>query len=496
MRLRVKDMDIATGGVSIVLLNSKDALEMDLHAMDRVLVNKGKIMHTAIVDIGESRKAVRPGKIGFFEETMDDMRAREGDVVEVSVANKPVSVQYIKKKLEGKILTRKEIDCIVKDIVDENLTDVELTYFVSACYANDMTLTETVNLTKAIVRHGGQLKIRGRKLMDKHCTGGVPGNRTTMMIVPIVTAAGLTMPKTSSRSITSPAGTADTMEVIAPVSIPIPRMKQIINNVGGCIVWGGAFSLAQADDKLIQVRHPMSLDPEGMLLSSIIAKKAAVNSTHVLVDIPLGPDTKIRTRKEAEHLEREFKKVGKRLGIKMHVMISKGNQPIGNGMGPALEARDALWILRNDQRAPRDLRKKGLYMAGRLMQIAGLKDPFKKAEQLLVSGKAYEKMKEIISAQGGDPEVDPEKIPVGRHTHTVRAGKSGKIADMNNIIFSRTARIAGAPLDKGAGIYLHDIKERMKVRKGQKLYTIYAESKEKLRYAFEAVKSSPPVSIR
>jgi AMP phosphorylase len=315
MKLKVKDMDIATGGVLIVLVNEEDAHGLDLHYGDRVKIIKGKKTTTATINVAESKKAVPAGKIGL-------------------IAEKPVGVSYIQKKLNGGKLTKQEIDEIVKEIVKNNLTSIELTYFISACFTNGMTLAETIALTKAIVKYGSRLNIKKYPIIDKHSSGGVPGNRTTMVIVPIIAAAGLTMPKTSSRSITSPAGTADSMEVLAPVSLTLEKMKKVIMKTNTCIVWGGAIDLAAADDKLIKLRHPLSLDPEGMLLASILAKKAAVNSTHVLIDIPLGKDTKIKTKKRANHLKRLFIKIGKRLGMKIHVILTNGEEPIGNGIGP------------------------------------------------------------------------------------------------------------------------------------------------------------------
>lgn len=482
MRLKVKDMDISTGGIQVVLLNRNDAEKLDLHPEDRIRIKKGRKFTSAVLDIAESKKAVPKGSIGVFEEVLKKVGAKQGDIIKIDLEEKPDSVHFIKKKLFGDPLTKKEIDKIVKDIVEGNLSEIEMTYFISACFSNKMSMDETVNLTRSIVEHGDRLKLNSRVILDKHCTGGVPGNRTTMLVVPIIAAAGLTIPKTSSRSITSPSGTADTMEVLASVSIDVKHMKKIVEKVNACIVWGGALNLASADDKLIKIRHPVSLDPEGMLLASIMAKKHAVNAKKVLIDIPLGRDTKIKNKKDAMHLKREFVKLGKRLGMHVKVMLSDGTQPIGNGIGPSLEAKDVLYVLKRDQRRPLDLERKSLHMASILMSMAGIKEAKRKAKDILESGLAYKKMKEIISAQGGNPNINPDNIPLGRFKYTINAWKSGKIIDIDNRQIARIARIAGAPLDKNAGIFLYK-HERQKVSIGEPIFTIYSDSKTKMKYA-------------
>ncbi|MBW2966610.1 AMP phosphorylase [Candidatus Woesearchaeota archaeon] len=495
MKLRVKDLDIATGGVLVVLLNEKDAHKLDLHHQDRVRIKKGKKITSAIINIAESKKALPPGKIGFYEEILDLLKAKKGDIIDIDIEEKPLGISYIQKKLEGHELTNEEIDELVKEIVKNKLTSIELTYFIAACFTKRMTLRETVALTKAIVKYGSKLKLKRKIILDKHCSGGVPGNRTTMVLVPIIAAAGLTMPKTSSRSITSPAGTADTMEVLAPVSLSLDKMKKAVSKTNACIVWGGAIDLAAADDKLIKLRHPLSLDPEGMLLASILAKKAAVNSTHILIDIPLGKDTKIKTKKQAKHLKRLFVKIGKKLGMKIYVILTDGSEPIGNGIGPALEARDILWLLKRDPRRPMDLENKCISMAIKMLEITGIKNAKQKVIEILDSGQAYGKMREIIKAQGGNPNIDPDKIKLGKYFYTFKAPVTGKITDVDNFTINKIARIAGAPVDKGAGIYFYNKHEGQKIKKGEPLMTIYAENPVRLKYALNILKRIDGVKI-
>jgi len=485
MRFKVKDVDIATGGTLVAILNKKDALMLDLHTGDRLKISRGNKATVAVLDIAVSDKLVKRGQIGLMEEVLEKIGAKQGSVVNISIDEKPKSIALIKKKLDGFRLSPEETELIVRDIVNNKLTSVEITYFVAAGYVQGIDLDETVALTKAMINTGKILKVDRYPVVDKHCIGGVAGNRTTMVVVPLLVAAGYCMPKTSSRSITSPSGTADTMEVLCNVNLDIEQIRKVVDKVGGCITWGGAVNLAPADDKIITVEHPLSVDAEGQLLASILAKKGSVSATHILIDIPVGKGAKVQNLKHAKHLRKLFLKVGKRLNMKIHVVITDGSQPIGNGIGPALEARDVLWVLQNHPNAPKDLKHKSLVLASEIMAAYPLswksRHSYRYTKELLESGKAWETMRNIIIAQGAKI-LDPKMISVGKFTLDVKSSSDGKVSHIDNIAISRIARVAGAPFDKGAGIYLyHHVGDV--VKRGDVLFTIYADNKQKLAYA-------------
>ncbi|HDD70731.1 MAG TPA: AMP phosphorylase [Candidatus Woesearchaeota archaeon] len=496
MKLKVKDVDIATGGVRIIILNSADAQKLDLHHMDRVMVRKSNRKITAVVDIAESEKAVPKGRIGLMEEVLDDVNAKEGDIVDIKLAKKPESVSYIKKKLDGKRLNYNQIKEIIKDITLNNLTDIELTTFVTSYYIRKSDMQEVADLTRAMIETGEKLNFdKGKIIVDLHSIGGVPNNRTTMIVVPILVAAGYKFPKTSSRAITSPAGTADTMEVLCSVKHSVQKLKRIIKKVGGFIVWGGSVNLAPADDRIIQVERPLSIDSEAQMMASIMAKKASVGSTHLLLEIPVGRETKIKRKSRAEHLKKRFRSLGRKMGIKVKTIICNGNEPVGNGIGPVLEARDVLWILKGDKRGPSDLKNKSLMMAGNLLNFVGATTRGRKmAKEILESGKAYEAFIRIVKAQGGK-EIDPDSLKAGRFSYDVCSERDGYISGFDNQGIARVARIAGAPRDKKAGIYLYK-HAGDKVKKGDKIFTIYTENKIKLSYAKEAMKKTKTYILR
>ena len=492
VKLKVKKIDVETGGIPVVSLNKKQAEELDINPMDRVEVDyKGKKV-IAAVDVSEF--VIKKDEIGIFEDILKQIKIKDNELVNIKLANKPDSVKYIRMKMDREELTKEQIYSIIKDVVKDRLTDVELTAFVSACYISGMSLEETEYLTRAIVDTGGRLKLKKRPILDKHSIGGVPGNRVTMVLVPTIASMGYTIPKTSSRSITSPSGTADTMEVLANVSFSIEELKEIVDKVGGFIVWGGAINLAAADDKLIRVRHPLSLDPEGMMLASIIGKKAAVGATHVVFDLPIGDEAKLHSLGEGRHLEYMFKRLALRFGMKIDPVITDGSQPIGNGIGPSLEARDILYLLQNKRKGPTDLLKKSALLVKHLLELVGRKYTEEEIIKYIKKGKPYRKMKQIIEAQGGNPRIKPEDIGIGKYTLDYKAEKTGRIDYISNHVITKIARIAGAPKDKEAGVYIYK-KVGERIRYGQKVFTIYSNSEERLDNVIKVLNQTKPVRI-
>jgi len=505
MKLKVKILPISTGNVVVAVLCEKDASRFDLQPADRVLLTHGKKKIVATVDIAGrinhvhgkyGQHMLHCGQIGLFAEAEEILGVCTDDFVGMRNAKKPDSLSYIKQKLKGETLTPQQIHDIVQDITKGTISPVEMAYFVAGSYIHDLDMQETAALTEAMVASGKVLTFKKKPIADKHCIGGVAANRTSPLVVPILAEVGLTIPKTSSRSITSAAGTADTMEVLCPVTLSLQKMKAVVKKTNACLVWGGALSLAPADDKIIQVEHSMSLDPDGQLLASILAKKKSVSATHVLIDIPVGRGAKIAHMKEAKKLQWKFEKLGKILGIHVKGIITDGSQPIGNGIGPSLEARDILWTLKNSSRGSSLLRDKSLFMAAELLELAGKArkgNGFSIAKQILDSGKAYARFLQIVKAQGGK-EINPEHIRLAKQRHTVPAFSSGVITHIDNGLFNKMARIAGAPHDQEAGVYLYHHKGA-KVHKGEKLFTVYSDSRERLIYAVDVWKQMHGIEI-
>lgn len=478
MQLKVKILGIDSGGKPFVFLNRKDADELNITASERITVQTKKKI-TAIVNISDT--SVKRGFLGVTEEIRNSLSLKPDSKVTVEIAPFPKSLQFIRNKLSGKKLLYPEIYEIVQDVVDGNLNENEIAAFVTTLHLDKIDLDEATSLSRAMVDTGKKLCINKKIVVDKHSIGGVPGDKTTLLVVPIIASEGITIPKTSSRAITSVAGTADRAEVLMPVEFTINKMLQILKKSNGCIMWGGAIELAPADDIFVKTEFSLHIDP--LLLPSIMSKKKAVGATHLVVDIPTGRGAKMKTTGEADLLARDIIELGRRLGIHVHCIVTFGEQPIGNTMGPALEAKEALEVLMNQKIVP-DLIDKVCNIAGSMFELLGKKNGYAIAKKILESGKAEQKMREIIKAQGGNPSIRPEDIRIGKYWLPVKSEKSGQVLWMENRILVDIGRAAGAPKDKGAGIIFNkkigDI-----VEKGELLFTIYAEKA----YKLERVKS-------
>ncbi|MBV8468217.1 MAG: thymidine phosphorylase family protein [Burkholderiales bacterium] len=428
---------------------------------------------------------LRGGALGIDEAALSlsaqaALDARPGDLLRFSHVPVLQSTSHIRAKIYGQRLNAVELKAIVDDTVAGRLSDLHLAAFVAACSGDRLDIDETVSLTTAMVDAGERLHWERTPVVDKHCVGGLPGNRTTPIVVAIVTACGLTMPKTSSRAITSPAGTADTMEVLAPVNLDVRAIRRVVDSVGGCIVWGGGMQLSPADDMLIRIERPLDLDSDGQLVASVLSKKIAAGSDRVLIDLPVGPTAKVRDAAAAARLCQRLSAVGTKLGLHVDTIVTDGTQPVGRGIGPGLEARDVVQVLTNHPNAPRDLRDRAVLLAGRVLELGGGADAGQgsaKAGATLDSGLAWRQFQAICEAQGG-----MRTIPQAPLTHVVTAARDGPVADVDNRVLARIAKLAGAPQSKSAGVDLH-VQLGAPVEIGQALYTIHAEAPGELRYA-------------
>ncbi|MFZ3117988.1 MAG: thymidine phosphorylase family protein [Variovorax sp.] len=438
--------------------------------------------------------SLRMDEIGLSEAAWRALGASHRDRIAVRHPPPLDSMRHVRAKVYGHALDATAMQSIITDVAAGRYSDLHLASFITACAGDRLDLDETIFLTEAMIGVGERLRWPGAPIVDKHCVGGLPGNRTTMIVVPIVAACGLTMPKTSSRAITSPAGTADAMEAVAPVDLPLPAMRRVVERTGGCIVWGGAVRLSPADDILIRVERPLDLDSEGQLVASVLSKKVAAGSTHVLIDIPIGATAKVRTRAAAKNLGQRLVQVGAALGLEVSLAFTDGSQPVGRGVGPALEAHDVLDVLRRAPDAPDDLARRSVRLAADILEVAGAAAPgagLARAWQVLESGAAWARFQQICEAQGGMREPGQ-----ARYRHVVTAGHSGVVDAIDNRVLARSAKLAGAPKQALAGV---EVQARIgdTVERGQPVFSLHAESPGELAYALAYVESVAPIfSIR
>lgn len=450
-------------------------------AMSRVNVQaNGQSIIATLVIVGED--LLPPGQAGLSNAARRLLHAEEGQELHLSYPKPITSLAFVRSKIYGNTLPADQLREIVDDIVAGHYMDVHLAAFITACSGNRMSQDEIIHLTEAMACAGKQLDWPNEYVVDKHSVGGLPGNRTTPIVVPIVAAKGLLMPKTSSRAITSPSGTADTMETLAPVNLDLATMRRVVEKEGACIAWGGSVNLSPADDILIRVEKALDIDSEGQLIASILSKKIAAGSTHIVIDMPVGATAKVRNTQAATLLCEQLKSVGQALGLKVYIIMSEGIQPVGRGIGPALEAHDVLSVLQNLTDAPQDLKQRAIDLAGTLFEFTGISKPGHgntEALQILTSGKAWQKFQAICEAQGG-----MKNPPHAAYHYDIFAKRDGVITCFDNRTVSRIAKLAGAPADKAAGISMN-ARLGDHVNEGDTLMTIHAESPGELEYALE-----------
>ena len=487
MRLRVRLLSIQAGGRNIAILGENTASLLGVHSSDRLQIVHNDKCVVAIVNVSTSFPR---DCLGVYEEVSKKLGVVTDDEVEVQFAESPESLHYVQAKIRNERLRKSEIDLIIRDVVERHLSDIELAAFLTALQIHGLSMDEIEALSRAMAETGSSLDLGKKPILDKHSIGGIPGDKTSLLVVPIVAAAGFTIPKTSSRAVTSPAGTADRVETLCPVSLSIEEIKEVVNKTNGCMVWGGALELAPADDIFIQVEYPLAIDP--MLLPSIMSKKKAIGATHLVVDIPTGRGAKIKTNGEANDLADDFIELGQRLGIRVECGVTFGEQPLGHAIGPALEAREALSTIMG--KGPADLREKATSLAGILLEMVGIKDGKYKAEELLRSSKAEQKLREIIGAQGGNPQVKVADIRVGDKKQAVTTDLDGEVLWVNNEDIAKIAKEAGAPKEKGAGVMLQ-AKLGDHVKKGDTLFDVYAERDTRLESALKLAANIQPIGL-
>ncbi len=426
---------------------------------------------------------------GLSESAWGKLALKDGGEVFVAHPEPLGSLSLVRSRIYGNTLDDRALHAIIGDVVDGKYSDIHISSFLTACATKPLDRGEILGLTHAMVDVGERLRWNRPVIVDKHSVGGLPGNRTTPIVVSIAAALGLIMPKTSSRAITSPAGTTDMMETLAPVELGIDEIHRVVEKEGGCIAWGGAVKLSPADDILIRVERALDIDTEGQMIASVLSKKIAAGATHLVLDMPIGPTAKVRNDEAARSLADGLLAVSEAFGIRARVVRGDGSQPIGRGIGPALEARDVLAVLQNSPDAPSDLRDRAIALAGALIELAGLRpsDGALLAADALRDGRAWSKFRRICEAQGGmrEPPMSSDRQPL-------LAERSGRVSTIDNRKIAKLAKLAGAPDAKAAGVDLQVRVGEIAVA-GQPLCTVHAEAPGELAYALSYAEANADI---
>ncbi len=487
MEFAAEVLNITAGGKRIAIMCEETARLLGVHSSDRIRIT---YFEQTVIAIANLATHFPKNRIGLYKEVSKILGVKTDETVDVHLAQLPESLRHVRAKLRGERLNQHDMVTIVKDVVERHLSEVEIAAFLTALNIYGLSMGENEALSRAMVETGDTLDFGEAPILDKHSIGGIPGDKTSLLVVPIVAAAGFTIPKTSSRAVTSAAGTADRFETLCPVDLSINEIKDVVEKTNGCLVWGGALDLAPADDLFIQIEYPLGIDP--LLLPSIMSKKKAIGATHVIIDIPTGNGAKIKSMTEAYELASNFVDLGMRLGLKIQCALTFGEQPIGCAVGPALEAQEALKTLMGAGSA--DLKEKATGLAGTLFEMVGVENGRKKAEHMLESGRAEQKLREIIEAQGGNPHINPDDLPIGTKKAEVTADQAGRVLWISNQDIVNIAKTAGAPRAKGAGVMVK-AKLNEAVKKGAPLLEIYAERSTKLETALRLAKELQPIVL-
>ncbi|MGE4554517.1 MAG: thymidine phosphorylase [Candidatus Paceibacterota bacterium] len=489
--LRAKFLDIKTGHPWIVVLHEDDAKMNGIYAGNKLILKWGKKQTEVTADL--SKELVQKGEIGLFKDIIEKYPIKEGEIIEIFLAPTPSSLEAIRKKLKGQKLTYEEILTIISDVVNYHLDDIQIAFFVASAFLeNNFSLKEIYYLTKAISETGQKIYWNKETIADKHSIGGLPNNRTTPIVVPIIASLNIFIPKTSSRAVTSACGTADVVESIAKVEFDLETIKRIVEKTNGCLVWGGALKLAPADDRLLKVSYELGIEPFSKMIVSIMAKKVAMGATHLVIDLPVKRGTKISHYSDALKIKDTFIKLGKMFNIQTGVLIDEIKYPIvGNGVGPLLEIIDVLKILEQNSGRSLYLEERALKLAGLLLEIlkkAPRGKGIKLAQKQLQNGEALKKFQEIIATQGGKRNITSKDLSLKEPYYDVVCKKSGCLKDIDPFKINRLVRLLGAPTIKEAGILFFK-KVGEKLVEGEPICRLYSNSEQRINLALEELTS-------
>lgn len=455
----------------------------DIKFMTKVEIHGGAKPIYAFLNIVDDENLVSPEQLALNTEAFSLLNLPEGSNITLALTPPPPSISSIKRKIAGNILSPAEYSGIIADIANRRYSNMDIASFLVAS-GSFMTPPEVLALTEALV--GNQVINWDNEgiVVDHHCLGGIPGNKTDIIITAIVAAYGLPIPKTASRSLSSCAGVADTMSVLANVDLDETLLKKLIRENRGALVCHSGLQIAMANRLISSVERQIGITQQQHLVASILAIKIAMGITHLVIDIPVGPNSRIKSTQDAMRLRKLIEYVGDQMGIEVDAVITDGSEPIGNGIGAVLEARDVMKVLRNKDDAPQDLREKSLFLAGRIIdfdpKLRGGQGYFV-AKEILNSGRALESMNRIIHAQGKAPQPT-----LGHLTRDIVAAEGGYVESIDNTRINRIGVLAGASQNPGAGLdLLKKVGDR--VEQGETLFRIHSMNSTDFGYANSAV---------
>ena len=478
---KVIKFDIQNGNWHIVMLNTEQASNYGIKDDDKIsLIRKWEEF---VVDVVLSDKYVQANEIWVTNDFLEEYPIMEWDTVLISfVQSNPLSMQAIRKKLLWKKITDVEIDAVIEDIKNHKIHDLVLAYYVATSFFYKSDIHELAYTTKATAYTWDMYRFPWI-VAGKYCIWWVPWNETTMIVVPILASLWVTVPKSFSKAITSPAATGECVNVLMDIEFDKQEVIRITDKVWACLVRNEKLNLAPVNDRIIKVSSPLWMEPYARMISSIMAKNYAMWINHCLIDIPMWPTAKVATARDAKRVAKRFKEIWEYLWIKMDVQITDGSQPIGRWIWACLQAREALRILQQFKTRSKDLEEKSIFLASRILLLCWVAETIENAENLaktqLKNWEAWKKMQEIIKAQNWNPNIKSEDVELWKFSFDVVATKNCAINKVDMRLLNTMVRWLWAPKEYKAWIYLHK-KLWDKVKKWEVIYTMYSPSANKL----------------
>jgi pyrimidine-nucleoside phosphorylase len=404
----------------------------------------------------------------------------------------------IAKKRDGHALTREEMEQFVMGYVRGKVTDYQAAAWLMACFLQGLNEAETLALTEVMANSGERLDLSDvpPPTLDKHSTGGV-GDKTSLILVPLLAAGGIHIAKMSGRGLGFTGGTVDKLESIPgyQTDLDTQAILRQVKQVGGCLV-GQSEGLVPADKKLYALRDSTAtVESIALIASSIMSKKLAGGAQNILLDVKMGSGSFMGDLEHAHELASTLVKIGQGAGRKTHALLTDMSQPLGRAVGNALEVREAIEVLTPGTRGDTRLRTLCLQLAAHAFVMCGISESLEAggehAEDLLSSGAALAKFRQIVLAQGGSPQVvdDPSLLPQAPHQVPVAARETGTIQSLDARKVAEAAAVLGAgrqkkedPVDHAVGVeMLKQIGDR--VQTGEPVFIIHAREESQVEAA-------------
>jgi len=442
----------------------------EISSLTKIEIHGGIQPVYAFLQIVDDENVVKPNEIALNNEAFRQISLPEGANVTITLSPPAPSLSYVKKKINGNILSSSEYRAIIKDIGSRRYSNTDIASFLVAS-GSFMSATEVLAMTEALVSEHALTWDDENIVVDQHCLGGVPGNKTDIVVMAIVAAYGLPMPKTASRSLTSCAGVADTFGVVANVELEDKQFQRLVKENRAALAYYNALSISDVNKLVFSIERQLGIVKQEHVVASMLAMKKSAGVTHLLVDIPVGPNSRIKSTNEAMRLRKLIEYIGDMSQMAVDVVITDGSEPVGYGVGPVLEARDVVRVLNNKPDAPEDLKEKSLFLAGKILEF----DPklrggqgYAVAKELLQSGAALATFNRIAAAQGRQSAQQ-----MGHLSRDIVASTSGVVESIDNSRIIKIGVWAGAGQHEGAGVDLFK-KVGDTVREGDPLYRIYS----------------------